>query len=63
MSEDRPKTAVRVKARPNSRGFIYGTLEDRRKLDISWVVVHFHLPHGVEATSQYEIEELEEVVT
>ena len=53
-------TPVRIKARPDSQGYIYGTIEERRKAGAKCVLVYFELP-SVSPRSLYELDELEEV--
>ncbi len=63
MSYVQKRTKVRIKARPESTGFIYGRLQDRVDAGLRYVVVHTPLPDGrMEGRAQYEVDEVEEVV-
>lgn len=56
-----PRTRVRIKARPENIGYIYGSLKDRADAGMRDVQVYFPLPEKITAKSLYALDELEEI--
>ena len=56
------KTNVRIKARPENTGYIYGSLKDRADAGMRDVQIYFPLPETT-AKSVYALDEVEEIAS